>query len=237
MANRDFNPSQTRVLSRDEGLRAHFQRVYNTMALGLVVTGITAYGVASSPDLFRMFHGNIMGLIIALSPLAIIFFGLNPYRMHRMSVASVTGLYYLLTALIGISLSYIFLVYSGGNIARVFFIAAAMFAGTSIYGYTTRKDLASMGSLMFMGLIGILIASIVNIFMQSAMVDFVVSWVGVIVFTGLTAWDTQNIKETYSASYGNETNAKLAVMGSLSLYLNFINLFMMLLRIMGNNRN
>ncbi len=238
MANRDFNPApQASVLARDEGLRAHFQRVYNTMALGLVLTGVTAYGVAMTPDLFRAVHGTFLGLIIALSPLGIIFFGLTPYRMHRMSVAKVSGLYYLLTALMGVSLSYIFMVYSGESITRVFFITAAMFAATSIYGYTTRKDLSSMGSMMFMGLIGLLIASIVNIFMQSTMMNFVISWVGVIVFTGLTAWDTQNIKETYNASYSGETSAKLAVMGSLSLYLNFINLFMMLLRIMGNNRN
>ncbi len=236
MANRDFNPSQTRALSRDEGLRTHFQRVYNTMALGLVVTGITAYGVAMTPDLFRAVHGTFLGLIIALSPLGIIFFGLTPHRMHQMSVGKVSALYYLLTALMGVSLSYIFLAYSGESITRVFFITAAMFACTSVYGYTTRKDLSAMGSLMVMGLIGLIIASLVNIFMQSSMMSFVISWVGVIVFTGLTAWDTQNIKEMYRSSHGGGVNAKLAVMGALSLYMNFIMLFQFLIQFIGERR-
>ncbi len=221
----------------DAGLRAHFQSVYNTMALGLVVTGGLAYGVASSPDLLKLFHGTFLGIVIALAPLGILFFGLSPSRLHRMSVGAVTGLYFLLTALFGVSLSYIFLAYAGESIARVFFITAGMFAATSIYGYTTRKDLSSMGSLMVMGLIGIIIASIVNIFMQSAMMQFVISWIGVIVFTGLIAWDTQRIKETYSIGHGREANAKLAVMGALSLYLDFINLFVTLLRLFGSSRN
>jgi uncharacterized protein len=237
MDNRNLaGASQTRA-TYDAGLRAHFQKVYNMMALGLVVTGATAYGVASTPELFRMFNGTILGLIVSLSPLGIIFFGLTPSRMNRMSVTAVSGLYYLLTALIGVSLSYIFMMYTGGNIARVFFITAGMFAATSIYGYTTRKDLTGLGSLMFMGLIGLIIASLVNIFLQSPMVYFVTSWIGVVVFTGLIAFDTQNIKESYSSTLGRDTAAKMAVMGALGLYLNFINLFIMLLRIFGNSRN
>jgi FtsH-binding integral membrane protein len=233
-----FPQVQTRTgVTYDAGLRAHFQRVYNTMALGLLVTGAVAYGVAAVPQLLAMFHGTILGIVVALAPLGIIFFGLTPRKIHSMSLGMVNGLYYLLTALFGVSLAYIFAVYSGESIARVFFITAGMFAATSVFGYVTKKDLSGMGGLMIMGLIGILIASIVNIFLQSSMVMFVTSVIGVIVFTGLIAWDTQNIKETYREANGAESNAKLAVMGSLSLYLNFINLFMMLLRLMGSQRN
>jgi FtsH-binding integral membrane protein len=220
----------------DAGLRAHMQRVYNTMSFGLVVTGAISWLVASTPALFQMFHGTILEWVVMLAPLGIVFFGLTPTKVQRMSLTAVRGLYYLLTALFGISLSYIFMMYSGESIARVFFITAAMFAATSIYGYTTKKDLSSLGSLMFMGLIGILIASVVNIFMKSEMVYFVTSVIGVIVFTGLTAWDTQFIKESYRNAGSGDSAAKIAVMGALNLYLNFINLFMMLLRLMGDRR-
>ena len=151
-----------------------------------------------------------------------------------MSTGAVSGLYFLLTGLIGLSMSYIFAVYSSESIARVFFVTAGMFAATSIYGYTTKKDLAAMGSFLFMGLIGLIIAMVVNIFLQSTMMQFVISGVGVLIFTGLTAWDTQRIKETYHASHGSETLTKMATMGALSLYLDFINLFQFLLQIMGN---
>jgi FtsH-binding integral membrane protein len=218
----------------DAGLQAYMQRVYNVMAAGLVVTGLVAYFVASTPQLIQAVHGTFLGIVVALAPLGIIFFGLTPAKIRNMSVGTVTGLYFLLTGLFGLSLSYIFLVYTADSITRVFFITASMFAATSIYGYTTKKDLTSMGSLMFMGLIGIIIASLVNIFLQSAMMHFVTSVIGVIVFTGLTAWDTQRIKETYSMSYGRDGMMKTAVMGALSLYLNFINLFVMLLQLFGN---
>ncbi len=238
MANKDFDmntKTEGRVI--DAGLREHFVRVYNMMAGGLVVTGGVAYAVSQMPQVMQAIHGSFLGIIVALAPLGIIFFGLNPRKLHSMSVSSVTGLYFLLTGLFGLSLSYIFLAYSGESIARTFFITASMFAGMSIYGYTTKKDLSGMGSLMFMGLIGIIIASLVNLFMQSSGLQFAISIIGVIVFTGLTAWDTQRIKETYNVGYGSEGLAKLAVMGALSLYLDFINLFMMLLRLFGNSRN
>lgn len=232
-----YSIPKSREGSFDAGLQSHMQRVYNTMALGLVVTGFVAYFVASTPALLQAVYGTPLSWVVMLAPLGIIFFGLNPAKIQRMSMGTVSGLYYLLTALFGVSLSYIFLAYTHENIARVFFITAAMFAGTSIYGYTTKKDLSGMGGLMMMGLIGIIIASLVNLFMQSSMVNFVVSVIGVIVFTGLTAWDTQYIKESYRTSGGGESAAKMATMGALSLYLNFINLFMMLLRLMGNSRN
>ncbi|GJL85736.1 MAG: membrane protein [Micavibrio sp.] len=222
----------------DAGLRTHFQRVYNMMAMGLVVTGVMAYAVASTPALMQIIYGNtIIMWTVFLAPLGIIFFGLTPAKVSRMNIGTVAGLYLLMTALIGISMSSIFMVYSNESITKVFFITAGMFSATSVYGYTTKKDLTSMGSLMFMGLIGIIIASIVNIFMQSSMMEFVISVIGVVVFTGLTAWDTQRIKESYSASHGHDSNMKMAVMGALSLYLDFINLFMMLLRLFGGSRN
>lgn len=219
----------------DAGLQAHMQRVYNIMASGLVVTGLVAFVTYQTPALFQAVHGTILGLVIAFSPLAIIFFGLTPNKVARMSATTVAGLYYLLTGLIGLSMSYIFAVYSGDSIARVFFITAGMFAGASIYGYTTKKDLAGMGSLMVMGVIGIMIAMIVNIFMQSSAMQFAISVIGVICFTGLTAWDTQRIKEMYNASLaGTAAGYKMAIMGALSLYLDFINLFQFLLSILGN---
>lgn len=218
----------------DRGLQGYMQRVYNAMAMGLVFTGTVAWFTYQTPQLFQSIHGTWAGLIVALAPLGIVFFGLTPHKVARMSVGAVTGLYLLLTGLFGLSLSYIFVAYSSESIARVFFITAGMFSATSIYGYTTKKDLTSMGSLMFMGLIGIIIAGLVNLFLQSAMLHFVTSAIGVVVFTGLTAWDTQRIKEMYSISHGTEALTKTAIMGALSLYLDFINLFMMMLRLFGN---
>ena len=229
--------NRPRETTFDMGLRVHLQRVYNMMAMGLVLTGVLAYAVASTPALAQIFLGNqIMFLIVAFAPLGIIFFGLTPAKVSRMAVGKVMGLYLLMTGLIGISMSSIFLVYEMGSIARVFFITAGMFSATSIYGYTTKKDLSGMGSLMMMGLIGIIIASVVNMFMHSSMMEFAISVIGVVIFTGLTAWDTQRIKQSYSADHGHESNMKMAIMGALSLYLNFINLFMMLLRLFGDRR-
>lgn len=226
--------TQARAGTFDVGLQKYMQRVYNVMAAGLVLTGFVAFLTYQTPALFAAVNGTILGIVIALSPLAIIFFGLTPRRVASMSTAAVSGLYFLLTGLIGLSLSYIFAVYSGDSIARVFFIAAGMFAATSIFGYTTKKDLSAMGSFLIMGVIGLIIASLVNIFLQSSMMQFVISCVGVVCFTGLTAWDTQRIKEMYNAAHGSETLTKMATMGALSLYLDFINLFQFLLQIMGN---
>ncbi len=237
MEQNQFAKPAGQAVTFDAGLQAHFRRVYNMMAGGLVVTGLVAWFVAHSPALLQLFFGTPLQWVVIFSPLVIVFFGLTPRRVQMMSFSAAAGLYFLLTALFGISLASIFLIYSGQSIARVFFITAGMFAGMSIFGYTTKRDLSGMGSLMMMGLLGIIIASIVNIFMQSAMVQFVSSVIGVVVFTGLIAWDTQYIKETYRASLSQDSASKMAVMGALSLYLNFINLFMMLLRLMGNSRN
>lgn len=238
MEDKRYTAATAAVKSRetviDRGLQAYMQKVYNMMAAGLVVTGLVSWFTYQTPALFQLVNGTWLGLVIALSPLAVLLFGLTPNKVARMSTTAVNGIYFLLTALIGLSMSYIFAVYTGESIARVFFITAGMFAATSIYGYTTKKDLSSMGSLMIMGVIGIIIASIVNIFMQSEMMSFVISVIGVIAFTGLTAWDTQRIKETYSYALDQSAAMKMATMGALSLYLDFINLFQFLLHLLGN---
>ena len=219
----------------DAGLQAHMRGVYNTMGIGLLVTAITAFLVANTPVLMQAIFGTPLMYVVMLAPLAFIFFGFTPARMQRAPVSQIRTMFYLFAAAMGLSMASIFAVYTATSITRVFFVTAAMFAGTSIYGYTTKRDLAGMGSFMMMGLIGIVIASIVNLFMQSSGLQFALSFLGVFIFTGLAAWETQRIKEMYS--YGarmQEANDKMAVLGALSLYLNFINLFQSLLHLMGN---
>jgi len=229
--------SQTGV-QVDAGLRAHMLRVYNLMGGGLIITALVAWFVAHTPALSAMFLVDpetgarpAAYLIAAFSPLAFVLvlsFGIN-----RLSAGVATSIFLLYSAAVGLSISTIFLVYSGESIARTFFIASGTFLATSLYGYTTRRSLASMGSFMMMGLFGLIIASIVNLFMHSSALQFAVSVAGVLIFTGLTAWDTQRIKMDYAESNGHETNGKLAVMGALSLYMDFINLFLYLLRFFG----
>lgn len=233
----DHMSSQTRpqaATSYDAGLRTFFQKVYNTMAIGLVFTGLIAWVTAHSP-LANIIYGNsVLHMIVMFAPLAFLFFGFTPRRIQTMSATKIAGLFYAFSGMFGLSLSYIFLLYGGESIARVFFITAAMFAGISIFGYTTKRDLSSMGSLMIMGAWGLLIAMIVNLFLHSAMLHFVISAIGVIVYTGLVAFDTQNLKRMYSGANGTEANQKIAVMGALSLYINFIMLFQFLLQFMGS---
>lgn len=220
----------------DAGLRNHFQSVYNIMAIGLVITGLTAYAVSNIPALMQLIFGTPLKYVAIFAPLLFTIFGFNPNAVMRRTGGQLKGLFYGFSAVFGVCMATIFLAYAGADIARVFFITAAMFAGSSIFGYTTKRDLSSMASLMIMGAIGIFIAMLVNIVLQSEMVYFVVSVVGVIVYTGLTAWDTQNIKETYRASYGTAINDKMAVMGALNLYINFIMLFQFLLQLFGGRR-
>ncbi len=234
-----YNPYQPQTATAqtvaDAGLQSFMRSVYNTMGLGLVVTGLTAFGVANIPALAELIFKTPLFYVAAFAPLAFILFGFTPARIARLSAEKVKMLFIAFSALMGVSMASIFLVYSAESIARVFFITAATFAATSLYGYTTKRDLASMGSFMFMGMIGIFIAMLVNIFLQSAMMHFVVSVIGVIVFTGLTAWDTQRLKETYAYGHAmTEANAKLAVTGALNLYLSFINLFQFMLSLLGN---
>lgn len=217
----------------DSGLQSFMRGVYNTMGLGLVITGLVAFATAHTPALFNAIYGSPLQWVVIFAPLAFVLFGFTPGRIARLSGTQVRTLFYLFAALMGLSMATVFVVFTNESIARVFFVTAATFAATSIYGYTTKKDLTRMGSFLFMGLIGIVIASVINVFMGSETVQFVVSVLGVVIFTGLAAWETQRLKETYAYGAG-EANDKLATMGALGLYLSFINLFQSLLHLMGN---
>jgi hypothetical protein len=218
----------------DAALRAHMVRVYNHMTAGLMVTGIIAYLVSTSPAMIQAIFGSPLRILVMLAPLAFVM--VMSFGIQRLSLAALTGTFYGFSVAMGLSLSTIFLVYTHASIAQVFFISAAMFLFMSLYGYTTKADLTNWGSFLMMGLFGIIIASLVNIFVHSPGMNFAISVIGVLIFVGLTAYDTQKIKENYSESWGAESNGKLALMGALNLYLDFINLFMMLLRLMGNRR-
>jgi uncharacterized protein len=218
----------------DVGLRQYMLSVYNYMTLGLALTGLVAFFVAQSPAMLQAIYGTPLRYVVMFAPIGFVL--LFSFRIQSMAVGTAQLLYWAFAACMGLSLSYIFLAYTGASVARVFFITAATFAGMSLYGYTTKRSLAGMGSFMFMGLIGLIIASLVNIFLQSTAMQFAISVIGVIVFVGLTAWDTQRIKEMYVAGDGAEVGAKKAIFGALQLYLDFINLFIMLLQLMGNRR-
>ncbi len=225
----------TRVVDRaviDEGLRAYKLRVYNYMASGLALTGIVAYGVAITPALFNAIYGTWLVWVVMLAPLGVVMF--LSARIHKMSAAGAQTAFWVFAVLMGASLAYIFIIYTGTSIARVFFITASVFGAMSLYGYTTKRDLTGWGSFFFMGLIGIIIAMVVNIFLQSSALEFAISVIGVLVFVGLTAYDTQKIKEMYAASDSTSVATKKSIMGALRLYLDFINLFLMLLRLFGN---
>jgi len=215
----------------DEGLRQHMLRVYNIMGMGLLLTGAVALFTASTPVLFNAIFGTPLQWVVMLAPLAFVFF--ISFKVDSMSAAKAQLLFWAFAGVMGLSSAWIFQVYAGGSIARVFFITASLFGVMSLYGYTTKRDLSGMGSFLFMGLIGVIIASVVNIFLQSSALQFAVSITGVLVFTGLTAYDTQRIKELYDEGGSRESMSKLAVMGALSLYLSFINLFMLLLQFFG----
>lgn len=227
----------------DEGLRAHMIRVYNYMLMGLAVTGVFALGTynlsfdTSSGGLQltalgQALFGSPLIWVIMLAPLGIVFF--LSARIHKMSVGAAQMTFWVFAALMGMSLSTIFAVYATTSITQVFFITAATFGAMSLWGYTTQRDLTSMGSFLFMGLIGIIIAMIVNIFLESSALGFAISVIGVLVFTGLTAYDTQKIKEMYYVGDDGSVAGRKAIMGALSLYLDFILLFQMLLSLLGN---
>jgi uncharacterized protein len=256
MANTDNQPRYGASVARgaeaiDAGLRAHMIRVYNYMTGALVITGLVAwfaYQAAGGSSIVISAEG-ISGLtsfgMALFNPLALIvlFFGtlglvmFISFRINRLQASTALTLFLAYSALLGLFLASIFLTYSGESIARVFFITAATFGATSLWGYTTKRDLTGMGSFLFMGLIGIIIASLVNMFFASSALQFAISVIGVLVFTGLTAYDTQKIKEMYSVADDGTVLGRKAVMGALSLYLDFVNLFLMLLRLFGNSRN
>ncbi|TIQ57634.1 MAG: Bax inhibitor-1/YccA family protein [Mesorhizobium sp.] len=215
----------------DEGLRQHMLRVYNYMGVGLVVTGVIAFVVASTPALYVPIFSSPLKWVVMLAPLAFVL--LFSFRIQTMSAAGAQAMFWAFCAVMGLSLASVFLVFTGTSIARTFFIAATMFGATSLYGYTTKRDLTQFSSFLIMGLIGVVIASIVNIFLGSTALQFAISVIGIAVFIGLTAWDTQTIKEQFAENFGAESQQKLAVFGAFSLYLNFINIFQLLLNFTG----
>jgi FtsH-binding integral membrane protein len=217
----------------DVGLRAHMQRVFGYMAGGLAVTGLLSWVVANTP-LAQIIFGSPLRWVAMLLPLAFIL--VMNFKMQSISASGLKILFWLFCASMGISMASIFLVFTGASVARAFFITASTFGTMALWGYTTKRDLTSMGAFLMMGVIGLMIASLVNIFLMSSGLQWVVSIAGVAIFTGLTAWDTQRIKQTYSESYGSEDNDKIAVFGALSLYLNFINAFQFLLSLTGDRR-
>ena len=216
----------------DEGLRQYMLRVYNYMAGGLVLTGVVAYAVANTEVLRNLIFGTPIYWLVMFAPLIFVF--VFAARIHTMSVSGAQIGFWAFAAVMGMSLASVFLVFAEASIARVFFITASVFGAMSLYGYTTRKSLSGWGSFLFMGLIGIIIAAIVNIFLASSALHFAVSVIGVIVFVGLTAYDTQRIKETYDAGDGQAVATKKAIIGAFKLYLDFINLFIMLLHLFGS---
>ncbi|WP_081160599.1 Bax inhibitor-1/YccA family protein [Ensifer aridi] len=215
----------------DEALRQHMLRVYNYMGSGLVVTGLIAFIVGTTPALYVPIFSTPLKWVVMLAPLAFVFF--FSFRIQTMSAGAAQMAFWAFCAVMGLSLASVFLVFTGTSIARTFFIAATMFGATSLYGYVTKRDLSKFGSFLMMGLIGVIIASIVNIFLGSSALQFAISVIGIVVFVGLTAWDTQNIKEQYADHFDQASQQKLAVFGALSLYLNFVNIFQLLLNFTG----
>jgi hypothetical protein len=230
----------------DQGLRSYMLRVYNYMGIGLVVTGVVAWFTFSSA--FVVQNGQLVGLtdfgnaiyntplqwVVMFAPLAFVL--VLSFGITRLSVVATQILFWAFAAVMGLSLSSIFAVYTFTSISQVFFISAATFGAMSLYGYTTKRDLSPIGSFLIMGLFGLILAMVVNIFLKSTGLEFAISAIGVLIFAGLTAWDTQRIKEMYSVNDDGTIAGRKAVMGALTLYLDFINLFLFLLRFMGDRR-
>ena len=239
--------AQQSTVVMDEGLRAYMLKVYNYMATGILLTGIIAL-LTFKMSVVTNDSGAIVGLtqignalylsglkwVVMLAPLGVVIY--MSFGIKKMSASKAQTTFWVFASLMGLSLSSILLIYTGLSVTRVFFICSATFGAMSIYGYTTKRDLTKLGSFLMMGLIGIIIASVVNIFLKSSMMYFVISILGVLIFVGLTAYDTQKIKNMYSSSDTGELMGKKAVMGALTLYLDFINLFLMLLRLFGQRR-
>jgi FtsH-binding integral membrane protein len=244
-AARGFGAAQSAAI--DAGLRAYMLRVYNYMAAGVALTGVVAwftYMNAAVTDASgklvgltpfgQTIYGGAGMIVLFLGTLGIVFF--MSFRINRLSVSTASLLFLVYAALLGVMLSSVFLTYTHGSIARTFFVSAASFGALSLYGYTTQRDLSPVGSFLVMGLFGLILAMVVNIFLKSTGLDFAISAIGVLIFAGLTAWDTQRIKEMYSSNDDGTVAGRKAVMGALTLYLDFINLFMFLLRFMGDRR-
>jgi uncharacterized protein len=218
----------------DAGLRAHMQRVFGYMSGGLALTGLLAW-IAAHTVLAQVLYGTPLRWVVVFAPL--VFVMAMSLRMNTISRTSLKVLFWSFCGTMGLSMGTLFLMFTDASIARAFFITSATFGAMSLWGYTTKRDLSGMGAFLLMGVVGIFIASLVNIFMLSSMLQWMVSVAGVVLFTGLAAWDSQRIKQTYAESYGEEANDKLAVFGALSLYLDFINAFQFLLQLTGSRRS
>jgi FtsH-binding integral membrane protein len=248
MANTNFGTfnragTVTDQASFDVGLRAHMVRVYNYMASGLALSGIVAVGLFSSVEIASLFFQiqagrvvglNLLGWIAIFAPLGLLM--LTSFRAAQMSVGAVQAVYWAVTALMGVSLSLLLFRYTGASVARTFFVTAAAFGALSLYGYTTKRDLSAFGKFLFMGVIGIILAGLVNMIWPSGTMTFIISVAGVLIFSGLIAYDTQRIKEQYAEAWGTAAAEKVAIFGALSLYLDFVNLFQFLMMFMGQDR-
>jgi hypothetical protein len=254
MSNQDFNTfGRGGVIadqaSFDVGLRQHMIRVYNYMASGLALSGIVAFLIYNFEPVRNLFFTmgitpgghiipvgmNILGWVAIFAPLGLLL--LMGFRAATMSVGAIQGIYWAVTGLMGVSLSLLLFRYTGASVARTFFVTAAAFGGLSLYGYTTKTDLSAFGKFLFMGLIGIILAGLVNMIWPSGTMTFIISVAGVLIFSGLIAYDTQRIKEQYSEAYGTQMAEKVAIFGALSLYLDFVNLFQFLMSFMGQSRD
>ncbi|QMW21876.1 Bax inhibitor-1/YccA family protein [Sandaracinobacteroides saxicola] len=235
-----WNPALSRsgtdTATYDAGLRSYMLSVYNYMLSGVLLTGMVALGMAYTGAVNALFNpeggASLLGWVAMLSPLAFVF--LFSFKIQSMGTSTAKGMFYIFAVLMGVSLSTIFLRYTGTSIATTFFATAASFAGLSLYGYTTKRDLSGMGTFLIMGVVGLLVAMLLNIFIQSSALAMVISFVGVLIFAGLTAYDTQKIKNMYDYVAGTDMMGKTAIMGALTLYLDFINMFTFLLSILGN---
>jgi len=234
--NKSFASSaSSSATSYDAGLREYMVKVYNLMAGALGISGVVAFLVASSPTLMGALFGTPLAWVVMFAPLGFVFF--FGYKISSISVERARTYLWIFAALMGLSMSSIFMIYTSTSIARVFFISASTFGMTALYGYTTKRDLTSMGSFMIMGLIGLLIASLFNTFLQSSALHFATSIIGMIIFIGLTAYDSQRIKQMYYHASGSaDAISRMAVMGALNLYMDFINLFMTMLNFFGDRK-
>jgi FtsH-binding integral membrane protein len=219
----------------DEGLRKYMMTVYNNMSIALIISAFVSLFISSSPAIMNAIFGSGLKYIFMFAPLVFVFY--FSHKINSLSAQKAKTYLWIFSALMGLSLAPIFIIYTGTSIVRCFFIAASVFGSASLYGYVTKKDLTSMGSFLFMGVIGIIIASVINIFLKSSFMGFAISILAVLIFTGLTAYDTQRLKDMYYNSSRNDTAInKASIMGALSLYMNFINIFIHLLHLLGDRR-
>jgi FtsH-binding integral membrane protein len=248
-ANAQRGVATDRAVEIDQGLRAYMVSVYNYMAMGVALTGVAAWlaytmagGDAINPrnimgtatPFGQMLYGTVGMIVMLVATFGLVLF--ISFRIDKLQPATALGLFMLYAALLGVMLSSIFIAYTGTSITRVFFISAASFGALSLYGYTTKRDLSPIGAFLIMGMVGLFLAMLVNLFLQSSGLSFIISVVGVLVFAGLTAWDTQKIKEMYDVNDDGTITSRKAIMGALTLYLDFINLFLFMLRLIGDRR-